>query len=243
MAFSEEVKIKALVACGRRCCICHKFCGNNIEVHHILPQAEGGEDTFENAIPLCFDCHANAGNYNPKHPKGNRFSDKELIKHRDNWYRKIKEEVLTKDNLDRPEPIQIFKTKDSDPVALVRVFTGKQLLEQIGEPYALDFDYDEPKSKEIQDKFVSFTAMIHDSLDLLPDLTLSERVKLGFQLTDLINEFEKNGYFVFASKSNAFIKYDASSEPSNYNISIIHILKKDNPEIIYLNKGSDETTI
>lgn len=61
MAFSKEVKVQAMVACGRCCCICHKFCGNNMEVYHIKPHADGGQDTFENAIPLCFDCHAEVG--------------------------------------------------------------------------------------------------------------------------------------------------------------------------------------
>lgn len=42
MAFSEEIKIKAMVACGRCCCICHKFCGNNMEVHHIKARSDGG---------------------------------------------------------------------------------------------------------------------------------------------------------------------------------------------------------
>lgn len=55
MAFSESIKNKAMVSCGRKCCICHKFCGNNMEIHHIKAKADGGEDTFENAIPLCFD--------------------------------------------------------------------------------------------------------------------------------------------------------------------------------------------
>ena len=58
MPFSEDIKIKALVSCGRKCCVCHKFCGNNMEIHHIKAKADGGEDSFENAIPLCFDCHA-----------------------------------------------------------------------------------------------------------------------------------------------------------------------------------------
>lgn len=39
MAFSEDVKTKAMISCGRYCCICHKFCGNNMEVHHIKAQA------------------------------------------------------------------------------------------------------------------------------------------------------------------------------------------------------------
>lgn len=91
MAFSEEIKTKVMVLCGRRCCVCHKFCGNNMEVHHIKAHADGGDDTLENAIPLCFDCHAIVRQYDPKHPKGVRFSEKELVQHRDAWYEHIKQ--------------------------------------------------------------------------------------------------------------------------------------------------------
>ena len=84
--WSSTVKEQALVACGRRCCICHGFCGTNIECHHIVPEAEGGPSTLENCIPLCFDCHADVGHYNPKHPKGTKVSPGELKGHRDTWF-------------------------------------------------------------------------------------------------------------------------------------------------------------
>ncbi len=74
MAFQRNVVEELLVSCHRYCCVCHKFCGSKIEIHHIVPRSEGGEDTFENAIALCFDCHAEIGAYNPKHPKGRKFS-------------------------------------------------------------------------------------------------------------------------------------------------------------------------
>lgn len=90
MPFSQEVKIRAMVACGRHCAICHKYCGNNMEVHHIKAQADGGSNEFENAIPLCFDCHAEVRQYDLKHPKGIRFTEQELLQHRDRWYKKVK---------------------------------------------------------------------------------------------------------------------------------------------------------
>ena len=31
---NEKTKEDAMIACGRHCCICHKFCGNKMEVHH-----------------------------------------------------------------------------------------------------------------------------------------------------------------------------------------------------------------
>ena len=85
----QKVKEKALVSCGRRCCVCHRFCGRNIELHHIKMESKGGASTFENCVPLCFNCHAEAGHYNSNHPKGTKYSSSELKKHRDIWYNAI----------------------------------------------------------------------------------------------------------------------------------------------------------
>ncbi len=84
--FSPEIKLQAMLACGRRCCICHRFVGVKIECHHIFPEGKGGANSYENCIPVCFDCHADVGHYNPQHPKGTRFTPEELIGHRDKWY-------------------------------------------------------------------------------------------------------------------------------------------------------------
>ncbi|MCP1339266.1 HNH endonuclease [Idiomarina sp. M1R2S28] len=87
----QKVKENVLVACGRHCCVCHMFCGRNIELHHILMESKGGDSNFDNCIPLCFNCHAEAGHYNSEHPKGTKYSSKELRKHRDRWYQAVKE--------------------------------------------------------------------------------------------------------------------------------------------------------
>lgn len=89
MGFSQSVVEKALLSCGRHCSICHKFCGTKIELHHIKQKKDGGDDTFDNCLPLCFDCHADVMQYNPDHPKGKRYNSSELKKHRNNWYKKV----------------------------------------------------------------------------------------------------------------------------------------------------------
>jgi hypothetical protein len=50
---------------------------------------QGGDDTFKNCIPLCFDCHAEVGHYTDSHPKGIKFTPEELRQHRDRWYAKV----------------------------------------------------------------------------------------------------------------------------------------------------------
>lgn len=86
----SKVKEEVFIACKRYCCYCEKYKGINIEVHHIVQKADGGKDVFDNAIPLCFDCHSEIGSYNPKHPKGNKFSYRELKQIRDAFYEKAK---------------------------------------------------------------------------------------------------------------------------------------------------------
>lgn len=95
MAFGKEVKDKALIATARHCCICHRFVGLKIECHHIVHHSEGGNDNFENCIPLCFDCHGDMRSYDSKHPKGTKYSREELIGHRDEWYRRVSNQSIT----------------------------------------------------------------------------------------------------------------------------------------------------
>lgn len=86
MPLPKAVREEVLVRSRRTCCVCHRFGGRNVEVHHIVPEADGGPDTIENAIALCFRCHAEAGHYNPRHPRGTAYSPSELRKHRDAWW-------------------------------------------------------------------------------------------------------------------------------------------------------------
>lgn len=86
MPFDDETKTKVLLWCDRHCCLCKKACGVNIEVHHIIPESEEGTNDIDNAIPLCFDCHGVVEHYNPKHPIGNKFKEKEIKARRDQIY-------------------------------------------------------------------------------------------------------------------------------------------------------------
>lgn len=89
MGFPEAVKTKALIACARHCCLCHQRKGLKIECHHIVQKSEGGDDTLENCIPLCFDCHADMRSIDHKHPRGTKYTPQELIQRRDAWYRQV----------------------------------------------------------------------------------------------------------------------------------------------------------
>ena len=89
MGFSTKIKEDILVASARHCCVCHRYKGVKIEIHHIKPKEQGGLDSFDNAIALCFDCHSDAGHYFAKHPKGTKVSPSELIKHKKTWFENV----------------------------------------------------------------------------------------------------------------------------------------------------------
>lgn len=78
MTFSEKLKLEVRQLSAFRCCRCQAI---GVEIHHIIPQAEGGHDTIENAAPLCAKCHADFGD-NPR-------KRKELREMRDWWYEKV----------------------------------------------------------------------------------------------------------------------------------------------------------
>ena len=80
-----------LTQCHRRCCICHRFCGVKIEIDHIDQKADSHDNTIENAIPVCFECHAEIHSYNDRHPRGRKFSSAELRAHREQWLSLCKE--------------------------------------------------------------------------------------------------------------------------------------------------------
>jgi len=75
-----------------------------METDHIIPHEEGGKDSIDNAIPVCFECHAEIHSYNDRHPRGRKFLPKELRAHKEQWLKFCGE---------RPE-ILITASRDAD---------------------------------------------------------------------------------------------------------------------------------
>jgi hypothetical protein len=66
----------------------------NIEVHHLVPESEGGSDDIDNAIPLCFECHSEVGRYNSRHPRGTKYKIAELKARRDQVYEEFTRHLI-----------------------------------------------------------------------------------------------------------------------------------------------------
>ena len=220
MAFSEETRIKALVFCGRRCCICHKFCGNNMEIHHIKAKADGGSDDFENAIPLCFDCHAEVRQYDSNHPKGIKFTEKELIIHRDNWYKKMQHYVPEKEETKKQE----------EKIFLHRANVGNDITQYLHRAYGISHN-EQPETLEQAKLFGEFIQYLSDILDFdfLDDP--QESVMTTYNLTESIKELDNAGFWVFVGRENKKL-IESEDHSEEIPIFLIRIVKKDSNEII-----------
>lgn len=85
--FKGADKIKCLLWCDRHCCLCKKNCGPDIELAHINQRLGKKKlNAIDNAMPLCYDCHAKIGHYNIEHPRGNKYTPNELKQRREQVY-------------------------------------------------------------------------------------------------------------------------------------------------------------
>lgn len=95
MGFNEQQKLIVKRRAHFRCCLCHSI---YIEVHHIIPEEEGGPNSEDNAAPLCPYCHETLGS-NP--------TKRKFIKQaRDDWY-----EICEKRYLSDPERLDKIATQ------------------------------------------------------------------------------------------------------------------------------------
>jgi SOS-response transcriptional repressor LexA len=116
MAFSEETKLEVKRKSAFRCCRCHEI---GIDVHHILPQYQGGTDDFDNAAPLCQNCHDRFGDSEVKR--------KEIRQMRDWWYGVVAERFASSDQ---------FKVHISQLGADIRLYLeeNRKLLRNLVKP-------------------------------------------------------------------------------------------------------------
>lgn len=81
--FKEEDRIKMLLWSDRRCCLCKKTCGTNIEIAYIEENA--GND-IDNGFPLCIKCCSEIARHNKKSTNQNKYKSEELKARREQVY-------------------------------------------------------------------------------------------------------------------------------------------------------------
>lgn len=181
MGFPGEIKEQALIACKRHCVLCEKSKGKNIECHHIISKSRGGEDSFDNCIPLCFDCHEEVGSYNSDHPKGNKYTPNELKTRRNNFYNRVANGEFPKNqtsntysinSLDKKlfEKIQAIFNEPNLYYYLVELDLGNDFNNKVFEPLTiLLFERNNPDYEFVDEKINSAMKELFQSIENFVD--------------------------------------------------------------------------
>ena len=106
MSFSESLKLDVKQRSAFRCCRCQSI---GVEIHHIIPQADKGPDTIENAAPLCPSCHDYFG--------ANPVKRKEIREMREWWFERVANERIARDKVEVQQSVKT-ETKSTQIVDL-----------------------------------------------------------------------------------------------------------------------------
>lgn len=134
MEFPQKVKKQVRLDSNFKCCMCHQ--NPVMHIHHIDPEKG---DVYDNAAPLCANCHYIYGNDPSKRPI--------IIQQRDFWYehvektRKSKEEEMKKLD-DIQEKVDKVDTKTDRLPLIEPIITDMYEKVNVLYGYYKDKDYD-----------------------------------------------------------------------------------------------------
>jgi hypothetical protein len=158
MPFSPTIRERALLACKRRCCLCEEHVHTLVECHHIVQEADGGDNSFDNCIPLCLNCHGRVASYNPRHPIGNQYSEKELKQRRNNFYAQMNPDhsgrFPHRPELEPPIDYKGFSIEEEHGLFAVRFYQKNPDLMHDFKPWCDSVE----EAKAVVDKLVARTA-------------------------------------------------------------------------------------
>jgi HNH endonuclease len=117
MAFTEATKLEAKQRAHFSCVVCHQPL---VEVHHIVPQSDGGSDEIENAAALCAGCHDLLG--------GNPDKRKQIRQMRDFWYDLCETRFHNSSSLTLARDLEEVKSRQEEQGAMISAI--KTLLEE-----------------------------------------------------------------------------------------------------------------
>lgn len=240
MSISDKTRKRLWAKSGNRCAISKielvfdptGECDESIigEECHICARNPGGPrygenlsdselDDYDNLILLSRNYHKIIDN-NPTYYTSERLRN--IKKSHEEWIRKTLDfEIRNIKSKKYPKTTISF---------LTRIMTGSQLLNVISGCHGYDFDNDELHNESEVDLVGAFLQNAQDWGDLISDMESGERVRTKHLLTQELQELEDNGFWVFGDAVSR--KIPLGKEISTWKISVLRVLRSDNPEII-----------
>lgn len=130
-----------------------------------------------------------------------------------------------------PKPVRIRRIKEKAVSFLVRLNTGKEILNIVEGSCAGSYDHDELETQQEVDIIGGFLEVIQDWVDIGTDLGPSNRTETAFRLSETIKELDELGFFVFGAKEMQEMTGGYSGNPTDWPVCMIRVVRKTNSEI------------
>jgi transcriptional regulator with XRE-family HTH domain len=115
---------------------------------------------------------------------------------------------------------------------LPRILTGTELRNIIADAEMYAFDHDDPKTAEEAEMLGQFFQLLQDMGDLWSDLEMSDRVRIGFELQQYLDDLHQLKFWVFGKAVQKRYRVGAIPEPITFRTAVIRVVRENNPEII-----------
>lgn len=238
MAILDKTRKFLWAKSGNRCAICktelitstddisHEF--NIGEECHIISSKRNGPrhiphlddyDNYENLLLLCRNHHKEIDELIDTYTE-------ELLRYmkvnHENWVRSVITNAM-QDNDDVKKP-----------KFLMRISSGKELLNIVSDAHGYNTDYDELEDREEAEYIGGIIQNFIDIGDISGMVEVYDKVQIGYDLQKLLDELEERGYYVFGEKDSETI-LPHISKTDKWAVATIVIRKKENPEICKIN--------
>jgi hypothetical protein len=237
LAISEKTRKILWARSGNRCVICKAELITeqetdsklNIgeECHIISSKLKGPRhkpnlndyDIFDNLILLCRNHHKEIDTLIDSFPE-------EILRYmkqnHENWVQKTLNKEL--DDNKNTEEIKF----------LVRISSGKELMNLLSNAMGYRVDYDNIISKDEADYIGSTLQTFIDYGEIISDLEIQDKINIGLEFDNKIKELDEKGYFIFGEKS-----VEDYRGVKNFSIATLLIKRKNSEEIIKVSLDED----
>jgi hypothetical protein len=110
---------------------------------------------------------------------------------------------------------------------LVRISSGKELMNILSNAMGYSVDYDNIISKDEADYIGSTLQTFVDYGEISSDLEIQDKINIGLEFDNKIKELDEKGYFIFGEKS-----VEDYRGVKNFSIATLLIKRKNSEEII-----------
>lgn len=128
------------------------------------------------------------------------------------------------------KPVRLRRVKENFPHMLVRLRSGLDVLGVIERSYSGSYDHEELESEEHVEAVAQFFQQTHDWSDIGESAEPSDRVRIAYELTNLLNELETLGLLVFGGREIQILE-GGVGKPTAWPVSILRVVHKNSEEI------------